>query len=703
MNVKVTVTVALACFLSLKNYAQMKQEINPLLSVFETPFQTAPFDQLKPEHFEPAFKEAISSARKEFKHLISNKENPTFENTFLPVEKRYDEISRLGLVLFNLNSAETNPKLQSVTQKVSPMITRFMGEIMLNHEYFERVTYVYNNRRNSGLTHEEIRLVETTYKSMKRNGANLDKLKKATLINLQIRLSKLNLKFKENVLAESNQFELQLTNKADLEGLPSSVIDGAAQAAKSKNKEGWIFTLQFPSYSPFMKYSNRRDLREKMYRAYTSRCNSGNSRDNNKNIREIVNLRLKQANMLGYKNYAQYMLEERMAETPEKVNAFIQELHSASKSFAKKEVALLKDFAQSKGFIGDLMPWDFSYYSEKMKAEKFGFDEEMVKPYFQLENVISGVFNLATTLYGLTFNEVTNISKYHPEVKTFEVYDERGKFLAILYADFHPRESKQGGAWMTEYRSQSNIGGEMIRPHISICGNFSKPTTNKPALLTFNEVNTLLHEFGHALHGMLANTVYPSLSGTNVYRDFVELPSQLMENWATEFEWLKTFAIHYETGEPMPAELVQKLINSRNFQSGYQSERQLSFGMADMAWHSMEEPFKTDVTVFEREAIADTKLFPDIEGSSVSTSFSHIFAGGYAAGYYSYKWAEVLDADAFSVFKEKGIFDKIVAELFRKEILEKGGTANPMELYINFRGSEPKIDALLERSGLTSF
>jgi peptidyl-dipeptidase Dcp len=681
----------------------MKQERNPLLSVFETPFQTVPFDQLKPEHFEPAFKETISSARKEFNHLIANKEKPTFENTFLPVEKRYDEISRLGLILFNLNSAETNLELQTVTQKVSPMVTRFMGQIMLNHDYFERVSYVYDRRKKLGLLPEEVRLVETTYNSMKRNGANLDKLKKATLITIQIRLSKLNLKFKENLLAESNRFELHLTKKSELEGLPSSVIEGAAQASKLKNKDGWIFTLQFPSYSVFMKYSSRRDLREKMYRAYTSRCNCGNSHDNNKNIREIVNLRLKQAKILGYKNYAQYVLEERMAEIPEKVNAFIQELHKASKPFAKREIAILNDFAQRKGLIGTLMPWDFSYYSEKLKTEKYGFDEEMIKPYFELKNIISGVFTLATRLYGLTFIEASNIPIYHSEVKTYEVYDEKGEFLAILYTDFHPRESKQAGAWMTEYRSQSNIGKKMIRPHISICGNFTKPNTHQPSLLTFNEVNTLLHEFGHALHGILANTVYPSLSGTNVFRDFVELPSQLMENWATELEWLKTFAFHYETGEAMPSELVQKLIDSRNFQSGYQSERQLSFGMADMAWHLLDEPFKAGTKDFEQKAIGDTNLFPDIEGSSISTSFSHIFAGGYAAGYYSYKWAEVLDADAFSVFKEKGIFDKTVAERFRKTILEKGGTAHPMELYINFRGSEPKIDALLERSGLTSF
>jgi peptidyl-dipeptidase Dcp len=698
--VKKTVIALMLLSISTTNYAEMRPEKNPLLTRFETPYQTAPFDHIKPEHFEPAVKKTISIARKEFKQLISNKEEPTFQNTFLPVEVRFDEISRIVSILFNLNSAETNSEIQAVTQKVSPMLTRFMGQLILNSDYFERVSTVYGNREKSGLNPEEIRLVETTYQTMKRNGANLDKAKKAKLILLQMKLSKLSLKFKDNVLAETNKFELHLTQESDLAGLPQSVIDAAAQTAKSKNKEGWVFTLQFPSFGPFMKYSDQRVLREKMYRANSSKCNTDTENDNSNNITEIVNLRLKQANMLGYDNYAQYVLEERMAETPAKVNALIQELHIASKPFAQNEITELKEFARSKGFNDEFMPWDFSYYSEKLKSEKFGFNEEMVKPYFNLDKVIDGVFNLASTLYGITFKEVNNIAKYNPEVKTYEVFDESGTFLSILYADFHPRESKQGGAWMTEYRAQSNIGGEMIRPHISICGNFTKPLGDKPALLTFNEVNTFLHEFGHALHGMLANTVYPSLSGTNVYRDFVELPSQIMENYATEIEWLKTFAFHYETGEPMPAALVQKLIDARNFQSGYQSERQLSFGIADMAWHSLNQPFKGDIVSFERNAISDTKLFPDVDGSLLSTSFSHIFGGGYAAGYYSYKWAEVLDADAFSYFQEKGIFNKTVAEKFRKNILEKGGTAHPMELYKNFRGEEPTIDALLKRSGL---
>jgi len=464
--------------------------------------------------------------------------------------------------------------------------------------------------------------------------------------------------------------------------------------------EGWLFSLQAPSYVPFMKYSDNRALREKMYNAYNSRCNHNNNRNNNKLITEIVNLRLKYANILGYDNYSQYTLTERMAKKPENVTDFLNKIHLASKPYASKEVEEIKSFAAKEGFKDELMPWDFSYYSEKLKNEKFGFEEEMLKPYFKLENVISGVFNLASTLYGIKFVEVNNIPVYHKDVKTYEVYDEEGKFLSVLYADLHPRESKQGGAWMTDYRPQSNINGNMIRPHISVCCNFPKPTENKPSLLTFNDVNTFLHEFGHALHGMFANTVYPSLSGTNVYRDFVELPSQIMENWATETEWLKTFAFHYESGEPMPEELIQKLINARNFQSGYFSERQLTFGFLDMAWHSLKNPFKENLNAFELTSIKQTQYLPIVEGNSISNAFSHIFAGGYAAGYYGYKWAEVLDADAFSIFNEKGIFNKDVADKFRKNILEKGGTKDPMELYIDFRGAEPSVDALLKRSGL---
>jgi peptidyl-dipeptidase Dcp len=688
------------CIAALNTYANMNTKNNPLLSTFNTPFQTTPFDQIKPEHYEPAFKTKIAEANSEIKILLTNKKKPTFQNTIVPLEKESDDISRMASILFNLNSAETSPEIQAVTQKVSPMLTQFMGKINVNAKLFKRVEEVYNNRLLSGLTGEEIRLVETTYKSMKRNGANLNQAEKKQLIQIQMKLSKLNLKFNENVLAENNDFLLSITDNDDLAGLPESVIEAAALTAKAKKIEGWAFTLQFPSYSPFMKYSANRPLREKMYNAYNSRGNHGNLNDNNEIIREIVNLRLQIANLLGYESYSEYVLEERMAQTPEKVMKFLTDLHQVSKPYAQKEVNEVREFAKDNGLKDELMPWDFSYYSEKLKSKKFGFEEEMIKPYFKLENVIEGVFGLATKLYGITFKQENNIPVYHPDVKTYEVYDENGKFLSVFYADFHPREGKKNGAWMTEYCSQSNIEGRMVRPHISICGNFTKPTESKPSLLTFNEVETFLHEFGHALHGMFANTTYPSLSGTNVYRDFVELPSQIMENWAVEIDWLKTFAVHYQTGKPMPQDLIQKLIDSRNFQSGYQTERQLTFGFTDMAWHSVKNEFNGSTMDFEHEAINDTQLFTNTEGNSISTAFSHIFAGGYAAGYYGYKWAEVLDADAFSVFKTNGIFSKDVAAKFRKSILEKGGTANPMELYIQFKGEEPSNKALLERSGL---
>ncbi len=678
----------------------MATEKNPLLSFFDTPFETVPFNLIKPEHFLPALNVIIARARKVFKETILNSEEPDFQNTIIPIEKCYDEISKTGSILFNLNSAATSPEIQAITQKVSPKITRFMAQLMVDYTYFKRVEKVYEKRFETGLSQEEIWLTESTYKNMKRSGANLSEEEKKQLISIQMRLSTLNLKFNENVLSETNNFELHLTDANQLSGLPESLVESAAQQAKSKNKEGWIFTLHFPSYGPFMKYSKNRQLREELYRAYTSRCNHNDASDNKNTIKKIVNLRLKEAQLLGYNNFAQYVLEERMAESPEKVDNFLEVLHNASRPFALKEIEAVKNFARKNGLEDELMPWDFSYYSEKLKNTTFGFDEEMVKPYFELGNVTQGIFSLAKTLYGITFVESQAIPKYHPEVQTYEVYRQNQDFVAILYADFFPRENKQSGAWMTEYRSQSNIDGEMIRPHISICTNFSRPTTNKPSLLTFNELTTFLHEFGHALHGMLANTVYPSLSGTNVYRDFVELPSQIMENWATEHDWLRTFAFHYETGKPMPPKLVEKIIDSRNFQAGYLSERQLSFGMLDMAWHTLNSPFNKDIIGFEQNALKPTILFQSIEGSGVSTSFSHIFAGGYASGYYGYKWAEVLDADAFSLFKRNGIFNPEISARFKNEILEKGGTEHPMKLYVNFRGKEPDPEELLKRSGL---
>lgn len=672
---------------------------NPLLQKFDTPFETVPFRQLQAEHFESAFKQKIKEAKNALESVISNSETPSFSNTITPIEIKYDEVSRLGLILFNLDSACTNKKIQEVTKKISPILTRYMSKLLMNKKYFKRVEYIYLNQEPH-LNEEEQRLLEITYLSMKRNGANLAYRKKIRLMHIQIQLSKLTLLYNDHVLAETNSYTYHTTNINDLKGLPDNDIEAAANLAKSKAKDGWLFTLQFPSYGPFMKYIDNRDLREQMYKEYNSRCNKNNQYDNKKLIRKIVTLRHKQAKLLGYKNYAAYTLVERMAKTPENVSSFLQKIHHASHHSALKEIEELKTFAKTCGHVGELMPWDFSYYSEKLKEKKFAFDENEVKPYFELEKVIYGVFGLANTLYGLTFKKVNTIEIYHDDVSTYEVHDQDGAFLAILYTDFHPRENKQSGAWMTEYRSQSNINGNMIRPHISICCNFTKAIESKPSLLTFSEVNTFLHEFGHALHGMLANTIYPSLSGTNVYRDFVELPSQIMENWATETEWLQQFATHYETGEPITVDLIHKLINARNFQAGYLSERQLSFGILDMTWHELSTSFKQDVVAFEREQITKTNHLPNVDGCSISTSFSHIFSGGYAAGYYGYKWAEVLDADAFSVFKKEGIFNKEVANKFRTTILEKGGTQHPMQEYLKFKGSEPDPDALLKRSGL---
>jgi peptidyl-dipeptidase Dcp len=673
---------------------------NPLLSPFDTFDQTVPFELIGPTDFVPALKAKVKHASKELKKVFRSKETPSFQNTILPLELHYDEISRIGLILFNLNSAATNADIQRVTQIASPMITRFMTRMMLNNRLFKRVNILYTNRLNENLSDEEVRLTELTYNNMKRNGANLSLFMKWQLVRIQMKLSKLTLKFNDNVLEETNRFELILSHTDDMAGLPTDVMESARQNAKSKGKDGWLFTLQYPDYAQFMKYAKNRKLRERMHKAYTSRGNCGNQYDNKKLIDSIIKLRLKQAKLLGYHCFSDYVLEERMAGNTNEVTRFTDRLLEASMSFARKEMDELKAFALANGLIEPLMPWDFSFYSEKLKAEKYGFDELMIKPYLQLENVVDAVFQLATRLYGITFVKIEGVQVYHPDVEVYKVLEQSGEYLAVLYLDHFPRENKQGGAWMTEYRAQSNIGGEMKRPHISICCNFTKPTANQPSLLTFNEASTFLHEFGHALHGIFANTVFPSVSGTNVFRDFVELPSQLMENWLTETEWLQQFAVHYNTAEPIPDQLVDQLVNARNFQAGYNSARQLNFAVLDMAWHTSMKTFNGKVVEFEREHTQKTKFLPEVEGSCISTSFGHIFGGGYAAGYYSYKWAEVLDADAFSLFKEKGIFDKELAQKFRKEVLERGGTADPNLLYQNFRGREANIGALLERSGL---
>jgi peptidyl-dipeptidase Dcp len=673
---------------------------NPLLTQWNTVHETPPFNEIKSEHFLPAIDQLLVEAKKEVDEIINNPDAPTFHNTIRALEISGKKLSRATTILFNLNSAETNETIQSITREVSPKLSAYHNYVSLNEKLFDRVKTVYNQKSAYKLTPEDTKLLDDSYKGFVRSGANLEGAAKARFAEINTDLSELSLKFGENVLAETNAYQLLITDAKDLAGLPDSEIEAAASLAKSKQKEGWLFNLQGPGYIAFMKFADNRYLREQMYKAYNSRAFQKNDRNNEEIIRKIVNLRLERAQLLGYPNHAAYVLEERMAESPAKVNDFLAQLHEASRPSAIQDLADVTAYARAHGFKDQLDRWDWSYWSEKLKNERYGFDEQAVKPYFKLENVIGGVFELAHRLYGITFKENRQIQVYHPDVRAYDVFDRDGSFLSVLYLDFFPRDGKRGGAWMTEYRGQSKPEGNNVRPLVSIVTNFTKPTATKPSLLTFYEVSTFLHEFGHGLHGMLANTVYEGLSGTSVYRDFVELPSQIMENWAIEKDFLDLFAVHYQTGEKIPAELVQKLIKSRRYLAGTQSERQLSFGMTDMAWHSITEPLKGSIADFEKAALRPTDLFPPLEGFCLSTSFSHIFAGGYAAGYYGYKWAEVLDADAFSLFRKNGIFDRATADSFRKNILEKGGTAHPMELYKAFRGQEPSIAPLLEREGL---
>ncbi len=678
------------------------KEMNPLLAEWKTPHETPPFSEIKHEHFVPAIDTALAEARGEVDAIIKSSDKPTFENVIVALELAGQKLERVAGVLYNLNSSNTNDTIQAIAREVSPKLSEFSNYVSLNDTLFNKVKEVYQQKDQRKLSGEDKELLEKKYLGFVRSGANLVGDAKKRYAEITTELSKLTLKFGENVLAETNAYQLVITDEKDMAGLPEAEREAAAAAAKQKGKEGWLFNLQGPSYGAFMKYADNRPLREQMYKAYNSRGFKKNNNNNEEIIRKIVNLRLEEAKLLGYKNYAEYVLAERMAENPGKVEGFLQELHQASKGPAEKEFKEVEDFAKNSGFKDKLQRWDWSYYSEKLKNASYKFDEQQVKPYFQLEKVQAGVFELANRLYGLTFKENKEIPIYHPDVKVYDVFDKDGSFLSVLYLDFFPREGKNGGAWMNDLRPESHVNGKVIRPLITVVANFTKPTATKPSLLTFNEVSTFLHEFGHALHGMLAQTTYSSQSGTNVYRDFVELPSQIMQNWCIEKEWLNLFATHYQTGEKIPDELIKKLINAENFQAGYLSERQLSFGLNDMAWHTITEPMNGDIVEFERKAIAPTELFAPVEGSCLSTSFSHIFAGGYAAGYYGYKWAEVLDADAFSVFKKNGIFDTATAASFRKNILEKGGTEHPMKLYVAFRGQEPSIEPLLERSGLKS-
>ncbi len=676
-----------------------KNRKNPLSEPFDTPHEVPPFDRIQLKDYLPAFEQAITEACKDIRKITENTEQASFENTIATLDQAGEQLNIISSVFFNLNSACTNEEMQKIAQQISPRLTEYSNSIYMNPQLFQRVKQVHDTPHSS-LTAEQQTLLEDTWKAFIKGGANLQGKDRQRFREISQELSSLSLQFEENTLAETNGFTLHLTEEKDLSGLPEDTIEAAAMAAEEKKLPGWLFTLHAPSYLPFLKYADNRKLREKMFRAYTSRANQNNAYDNKEIIKKMVSLRLEKAQLLGYNTYAEYVLTDRMAENTENVFAFLGELLSASLPFAQAEKKEVEEFARNQGFCEELQRWDWSYYSNKLKQEKYALDDELLKPYFQLENVQKGVFDLAHKLYGLTFREMNHLPKYHEDIKTFEVYDSNQQFLAILYTDFFPRESKSGGAWMTEFRGQSKYQGKDIRPQVSIVMNFSKPTNSKPSLLTFDEVTTFLHEFGHALHGMLSQCTYNSTAGTNVYRDFVELPSQIMENWALEKEWLDTWAVHYQTGEKIPQEYITKIRNAANFQSGYQSVRQLSFGLVDMAWHTLTSPFSGSVADFENQAMASTELFPAIEGNCFSTAFGHIFGGGYAAGYYSYKWAEVLDADAFSLFRQEGIFDSHTATSFRKNILEKGGSEHPMVLYKRFRGQEPTIRALLERSGI---
>ncbi|MCI6801010.1 MAG: M3 family metallopeptidase [Bacteroidales bacterium] len=674
---------------------------NPLVKEWNTPFQTPPFNSIKTEHYKPAMLYAIEQAKQEVNAIIVNRARPDFENTIVALERAGGLLNRISGVFFNINECMTSDQLQQIYMEIIPDLTAYGNDVSMNPLLFAKVKEVYDQRDDIALTTEQRMLLEKTYKSFIRSGALLEGAAKEEYRKVSEELSMLTNQYQMNVLAEQNAFFLNITNKKDLAGLPDYVIAAAREEAKARKQKGWTFTLQYPSFSPFMQYADNRDLREKMWRASAFEANNNNDKDNKEIARKIANLRLRMAQLLGYSSYAEYALEERMAQNPQTVNKFINDLFEASMPFAEKEMKEVQDYANAHGFVGQIQRWDFSYWSEKLKNDKYAMDPSMFKPYFKLENVKKGVFDLADRLYNIEFRENNQIEKYHPDVTVYEVYDKTdGKFLAVLYMDFFPRESKRSGAWMTAFREQYiDENGNDVRPLIQLVCNFTKPTSKEPSLLTFDEVNTFLHEFGHCLHGIFASGTYQSISGTSVYRDFVELPSQIMENFATEKEFLDMFAVHYKTGEKIPQELIDKLIASQRYLAGYMSVRQLSFGMIDMAWHTITSPYTGDVIAMEKNAIAKTELMPVVENSVMTTSFGHIFAGGYAAGYYGYKWAEVLDADAFAAFKEKGIFNREVSTSFRKNILSQGGKKHPMELYKAFRGHEPTNEALLRRCG----
>ena len=672
---------------------------NPLVAEWDTPYQTPPFSEIKLEHYEPAIDYAIELNRAEIDAIINNPEAPTFENTIVAMEQAGSLLGRVTGVFFVLNNCSTSDQMQQIALNITPKLTELSNDVALNPELFARVKAVYEQRESLELDDEDRQLLENTYKGFARSGALLEGEAQELYRQYTTELSQLTLAFGQNALAATNAFTLNITDEAKVAELPEFVKEGLAAEAAARGEQGWTVTLQAPSYGPFMTYSSQRDLKEQLYRAYNTRAVGGEF-DNMENIRKIANVRLKIANLLGYNTYADYVLEEKMAENTATVNNFLQELCDATLSYAKKDVATVTEYAKSLGFEGELMPWDWGYYNEKYKEAKYSINDEQVKPYLQLENVKDAVFMLANKLYGLTFVPAPEIEVYDPEATAYEVKDADSELLAILYLDFFPRASKRAGAWMTEFRGVSVKDGVEQRPLVQLVMNFTKPTANTPSLLTFDEFTTFLHEFGHGLHGILAKGKYESINGTAVMRDFVELPSQIMENWATEKEYLDLWAKHYQTGESMPAELVEKLVNAKNYLAAYFNVRQLSFGMLDMAWHTITTPYEGDVLDFELAALEPTKVLPIADGCAMGPSFTHIFSGGYATGYYGYKWAEVLAADAYSYFQEKGIFSKEVSDKFRYEVLEQGGHKHPMELYVNFRGHKPQTQALIDQMNL---
>lgn len=688
-----------------KKQIEKDKRNNPFFEPYNTVHATVPFDRIRISDYEEAFLEGIRRDDEEIEKIINDPAEPTFENTIIRVDNEngehyYDLLSRVSNVFSCMLSAETCDELDALAQKLSPLLTKHANDVRLNKRLFERIKKVHDNHRE--LTAEEQTLLDNCYDSFVRSGALLDEKGKEHLRKLTEEAGLLSLQFSQNLLKENKAFTLDITDKEQLDGLPETACEAAAQTAKEKDKKGWVFTLDFPSYSPFMTYSTQRELRRKMYMAKNTECTHDNPENNLEICKRLVNLRREIAQLLGFDTYAEYVLKRRMAGNTKNVYKLLYDLIDAYKPNAKNEVEEITLKAQkSEDSIEEVMPWDFGYYSHKLQMERYNIDAEMLRPYFELSKVIKGVFGLATKLYGITFKENKDIPVYHPDVKAYEVFDEDSSYLAVLYADFFPRKGKQGGAWMTEFQGQwIDSKGVNVRPHVSLVMNFTKPTENKPALLTLGEVETFLHEFGHSLHGMFANTRFESLSGTNVWWDFVELPSQFMENYAVEKEFLRTFAFHYKTGEPIPDELVDRIVKSRNFMAAYSCMRQVSFGLLDMAYYTKDKEFDEDIIPFEKKAWKDAIVVPQLPDTCMTVQFSHIMAGGYAAGYYSYKWAEVLDADAFSVFKKNGIFDRKTAKRFRNEILSKGGTENPMTLYKRFRGQAPTIDALLERDGI---